>query len=70
MTEEQRKILDQTQKAYRLKRAAKDAHLELQAELSAWCVDAHDLGLSDRQIAEHLGGISRTRINQLRSSVK
>jgi hypothetical protein len=65
-SETKQEILDEIRKTFEMKVASENIASDMQASLAGLCRTAHDLGLSDRQIADHIG-LSRTRIQQLRT---
>ena len=65
-SEAKQEILDEIRKTFEMKVASETVASDMQASLAELCRSAHELGLSDRQIADHIG-LSRTRIQQLRT---
>ena len=66
MRDDQREILEEIQKTFDMKVATENVASDIQVTLADQCRKAHDLGLSDRQVAESIG-LSRTRVQQLRT---
>lgn len=66
MRDDQKEILEEIRRTFEMKAASENVAAEMQDSLAGLCRTAHDLGLSDRQVAEEVG-LSRTRIQQLRT---
>lgn len=68
MQKDQQEVLQEIQKSFEMKLATEKVAADIQETLTTQCQKAHKLGLSDRQISEGIeGGLSRTRIQQLRT---
>ena len=66
MRDDQQEILEAIRKTFEMKVATENVASDIQTTLASQCRQAHDLGLSDRQVAETIG-LSRTRVQQLRT---